>query len=169
MLRISTHRALSEFGRGAVRSPPWGAADMSRIALFALLPLAGLSVSSCADPRAEEPLDALIPVADVAPENCVAIQRVRRTHVLSDYVIDFEMAGGEIWRNELPNRCPGLGFEESFSYTTSLSQICSTDIIRVVRQGGGNMPGASCGLGQFRKMTPAPDAATNADADAAEE
>lgn len=89
-------------------------------------------------------------VAAIGPaRSCVPLQQIRNTRVRSDKVIDFEMVGGEILRNELPYSCPQLGFEKAFSYSTSLSQLCSTDIITVIIQGAGSMRGASCGLGQF--------------------
>ncbi|MEG3125819.1 hypothetical protein [Sphingomonas sp. GB1N7] len=86
------------------------------------------------------------------PESCLSIPRIRATHVHGDRVIDFETTGGKVYRNTLPNSCPGLGFREAFAYETSLSQLCSVDIITVIE----NPPvsrGASCGLGQFQPVT----------------
>ena len=71
----------------------------------------------------------------------------------SDKVIDFVMVDGQILRSRLPNACPQLGFERAFTYATSLSQLCSTDIITVIIQGGGPARGASCGLGAFTPIT----------------
>ena len=47
------------------------------------------------------------------------------------------MRGGKVYRNTLPNSCPRLGFEEAFSYSTSINQLCSTEIIYVLEQIGG--------------------------------
>jgi hypothetical protein len=85
-------------------------------------------------------------------ESCVSITRVRRTEVHDDNTIDFHMAGGRIYRNSLPNRCAGLGREESFSYETSLSRLCSTDIITVLQRGSVRFSGPSCGLGRFQEV-----------------
>lgn len=85
-------------------------------------------------------------------ESCIALNRIRQSHVRSDSVIDFEMQGGKIYRNTLPQSCPGLGFEESFSYKTSLNQLCSVDIITVLRSPP-TIQGPSCGLGQFQPVT----------------
>lgn len=85
--------------------------------------------------------------------NCVHIQRIRSTRVLDDRTIDFELINGSTLRNTLPNSCPSLGFEEAFSYSTSLAQLCSVDIITVLHQGGGQRRGASCGLGPFQPVT----------------
>ena len=60
------------------------------------------------------------------------------------------MNGNRVYRNTLPNTCPRLGFEEAFTYETSLTQLCSTDIIYVLENFGGDLRrGAGCGLGEF--------------------
>jgi hypothetical protein len=87
------------------------------------------------------------------PVDCIQIVGIRESRVLSDRVIDFHMGGNKVYRNTLPNSCPQLGFERAFSYQTSLSQLCSTDIITVLYQGGGLRRGASCGLGKFQPIT----------------
>ncbi len=83
------------------------------------------------------------------PVSCVLLQNIRETKVRDDSTIDFIMRNGKVYRNTLPNSCPQLGFERSFTYATSISQLCSVDVITVLQQGGGLRRGASCGLGQF--------------------
>lgn len=88
-----------------------------------------------------------------APENCVNRSQIRSTNVVDDRTIDFKMVGGKVYRNTLPNRCPGLGFEEAFSYRTSINQLCNVDIIRVLRNFGGRIDeGTACGLGKFQQI-----------------
>lgn len=78
---------------------------------------------------------------------CIDIIRIRRTRVIDDNTILFYLRGGEIYVNELNYRCPGLGFEQGFSYATSLTQLCcNREIIRVLRRG------TACGLGEFTKI-----------------
>lgn len=93
-------------------------------------------------------------VAVGKPVSCITLNRIRSTRVRDDRTIDFEMIGREVYRNRLPNSCPGLGFEERFAYRASTSQLCSVDTITVLRSGGGwgFMQGPTCGLGQFQKM-----------------
>lgn len=86
------------------------------------------------------------------PVNCIPLTAIRQTQVRNDRTIDFEMRDGRVMRNTLPHGCPQLGFEEKFSYSTSLSQLCSTDIITVLISPGTSR-GASCGLGQFQEVT----------------
>ena len=89
------------------------------------------------------------------PIDCIPIRQIRETRVRSDNVIDFYMLGGKVYRNTLPYSCSRLGFEEAFSYSTSLSELCGVDIITVISRSGG--PGAfagpSCGLGKFQPVT----------------
>lgn len=91
-----------------------------------------------------------VPEARVTGEarSCIPLRAIRNSNVHSDRVIDFEMNGGKVFRNELPYDCSSLGFEERFSYKTSLSQLCSTDIITVIQSPPG-ISGPSCGLGKF--------------------
>jgi hypothetical protein len=117
---------------------------MRRLALA----LAALAVTAPLSAR-----DRGVPLADPAGKavDCISLTRIRASHVRSDQVIDFEVAGGRLYRNTLPNSCPQLGFEERFGYAVSIGQLCSTDIIHVLSNNG--MRGASCGLGQFQPIT----------------
>ena len=97
-------------------------------------------------------------IASGAPQGCVELSRIREAKVVDDRTIDFVMTGGQILRNTLPYACSQLGFEKAFTYSTSISRLCSVDIITVINQGGGIRTGASCGLGQFVPYTPLPKA-----------
>ena len=90
-----------------------------------------------------------VPAATVVgePVSCIQTTRIQTTRVHDDRTIDFNMAGGTIYRNTLPNRCPSLGFEERFTYTTTTSQLCDVDVITVLYSDG--QRGAGCGLGKF--------------------
>ena len=94
-----------------------------------------------------------IPEATLAGDaiSCVTLRNISSTKVHGDSTIDFHMSGGKVYRNTLPNSCPNLGFQESFLYKTSLSQLCSVDIITVL-QSPGLSQGASCGLGKFQPV-----------------
>lgn len=124
-----------------------------------LLPLVALALMACTPARdagTATPAPAAaqwVPVGE--PVTCVQTNRIRETRVLDDSTILFVMNDGTTLRNDLPNRCPGLGFERAFSYQTSISQLCNVDIITVINQGGGPTRGASCGLGLFTLVKPA--------------
>jgi hypothetical protein len=88
------------------------------------------------------------------PKSCVMRSNIRSTKVINDRTIDFKMRNGDIYRNELPNRCSRLGFEEAFSYRTSTNRLCNVDIIRVLdTTGGGLRTHGACGLGKFQQIT----------------
>lgn len=121
--------------------------------IFAAALAAGAAVPSGA---AAKPAPAAPPQIIGEPIDCLRLQNIRQTRVIDDRTIDFIMRGGAVYRNNLPNNCPQLGFERSFSYSTSIAQLCSVDIITVVQQGGGLRRGASCGLGKFTPIAPPP-------------
>lgn len=115
-------------------------------ALFALQPLA------LAQGDAPAPKKSRVPEAEVVgePVNCINLSQIRNSQVRDNRTIDFLMAGGKVYRNELPQQCGSLGFDRAFTYSTSLTQLCNVDIITVVQNvGGGPNRGASCGLGEF--------------------
>ncbi len=85
------------------------------------------------------------------PVGCIPVVSIRETRVRDDRTIDFVMNGRKVYRNTLPSSCPSLGFERRFTYATSLSQLCSTDIIAVLYDAP-IMRGASCGLGKFQPV-----------------
>ena len=95
---------------------------------------------------------AVAPAAKVVgePASCIPINQFRETRIRDDATIDFIGYGDRVWRNTLPGSCPGLKSENRFTYETSLSQLCSTDIVYVLHDYGGSLQrGAGCGLGQF--------------------
>ncbi|OYY89453.1 MAG: hypothetical protein B7Y45_12185 [Sphingomonas sp. 28-66-16] len=98
-----------------------------------------------------------VPAATPAgkPQSCITRHRISNSIVRSDDVIDFEMIDHKVYRNTLPGGCPGLGFQQAFSYSTSIDQLCSSDIITVLYTSP-LRSGASCGLGQFQPVTLAP-------------
>lgn len=91
-----------------------------------------------------------------APVDCIQPNRIRETRVRDDSTIDFYMNDRTVYRNKLPQSCPELGFQEKFGYETSINQLCSVDIIHVLRDPPMGGPGAACGLGQFQPISGAP-------------
>ncbi|EQB02674.1 hypothetical protein L288_15985 [Sphingobium quisquiliarum P25] len=110
---------------------------------------------ACTAPAAmaKSKADNLVPSGK--PVSCVNLQSIRSTEVRDNRTIDFIMNGNKVYRNTLPNSCPGLGSERRFLYKTSLSQLCSVDIITVLYNSPNLNPGASCGLGMFQPMAKA--------------
>lgn len=113
---------------------------------------AGLAVP--ADARDKGEWRAATPSGE--PVSCLQLTNIRETRVRDDSTIDFYTRDGRVYRNTLSGSCPSLGFEQRFTYSTSLSQLCSVDIITVLYQTPGLQRGASCGLGKFQPVTGAP-------------
>ncbi len=81
-------------------------------------------------------------------ERCVQLTRIYSSRVIDDNNILFIMKGKKAYLNNLPHRCPRLGFEKSFSYNLSINQLCNVDIITVF-DSTSRIQGPSCGLGKF--------------------
>ena len=160
-----THSDIVAFAYRRTANPPVGgrsgkslSAERRRMARckHLLTPaFAALALAACSAPETGvEPS----PAPETAQgKRCISLAAIRNTRVVDDSTIDFTMRDGRILRNTLPHACLSLGFEEAFTYSTSLSQLCSTDIITVVLQGSGPKLGASCGLGPFVPHTPIKD------------
>ena len=113
------------------------------IALAVLIPLA-----ACQQQVDNAPLHRAPAIEALGPGvNCIQTSRIGETKVHDDFTIDFHMIDGTIYRNQLPNRCPSLGFEERFGYRTTTGRLCNVDVITVLYSDGQRGPG--CGLGTF--------------------
>jgi hypothetical protein len=111
--------------------------------LAAAVVLGGCTAEASREPQVQAP------AATIAgePVNCVQTRGIRSSKVHDDYTIDFEMAGGTTYRNTLPGRCAGLGFEERFAHSSTTGSLCNVDTITVLYSDGRR--GTTCGLGQF--------------------
>jgi hypothetical protein len=93
---------------------------------------------------------------DRTPQNCVITSRIDHTEAIDDQNIIFRMRGKEVYRNTLPNTCPGLKRENRISWQTSTARLCNIDVITVLESYGvGFRPGFTCRLGQFVPLSPA--------------
>jgi hypothetical protein len=89
---------------------------------------------------------------DPPPERprCVDLRRIDHTEVVGDQNILFLMKDKTIYRNRLPQACPGLTRRGPFMYRVVLSQLCDTDVITMLeRWDFGFTPTESCLLGKF--------------------
>lgn len=125
---------------------------MNRTTTMLSLSLTPLALAACmqGDAREAPPVE---PAAEVTGEarDCLPLTQFSSTRIRDDWTIDFiGGAGNKVWRVTLPNRCTGLKSADSFTYETSLSQLCRTDIIYpLVRYGSDLRRGAGCGMGDF--------------------
>lgn len=91
---------------------------------------------------------------DRTPADCVVVSNIDKTEVIDDYTILFFMRGNQIYRNQLPRRCPTLAREDRFSYRTTSNRLCDIDTVTVLEQRGLRLEaGFTCGLGPFHPIT----------------
>lgn len=122
---------------------------MKALLLATITMLGGLALAGPGTAR-----DTRIPVATPvgAPQSCITRHRISQSLVRSDSVIDFVMIDRKVYRVTLPQPCPDLGFQERFSYTVSIDQLCASDIITVLYLDPMG-PGARCALAPFQQVT----------------
>jgi hypothetical protein len=111
-----------------------------------------LALAACAQGETRE-TPAPSPAAEAIgePRDCLPLTQFSNTRIRDDRTIDFiGGAGNRVWRVTLPNRCSGLKSADTFTYETSLSQLCRQDIIYPLQQYGGSFQrGPGCGLAPF--------------------
>jgi hypothetical protein len=105
-----------------------------------------LVLDACAPARERSPAPTVIvpPAEDGGAARCLPLANILRTEIVDDRTILFHLRDRTVWRNRLPNRCPGLRFQGGFAYETSIDQLCDLDLIRVLPPTGG-----VCTLGVF--------------------
>ncbi len=121
--------------------------------IFAL-PAAAL-LASCNTASAPEPMaladDSSIELVG-APKRCITLSSSDNTDIIDDYTIDFR-DGRRLYRNRLPNACPGLKSEDRILIENRTGQLCSNDVIYTLYSFGNQLSrGAACGLGEFQEI-----------------
>jgi hypothetical protein len=93
---------------------------------------------------------------DRTPHDCISITRISRTEVIDEQTVLFHMSGREIYRNVLPEECPGLNRRDPFMYEprSIAPELCENDQIELLQRFGGSYQrGRACRLGKFHPMT----------------
>jgi hypothetical protein len=107
--------------------------------------LCGLALFAAA--RADDPPQ--------ANPRCLRLATIDHTESVSDRDILFYLKNRTIYRNALPQACPGLKSGRPFTYRVVTEQLCDTDTITLLEdQPGGLFPTETCGLGKFELTDP---------------
>jgi hypothetical protein len=123
---------------------------MNRRSLLAAQALLLLTAVAGADENDEEIVGESF---DRTPIDCVSVNRIRRTEVIDDQTVLFEMNGDVYLSNILERECPGLDREKRFMHET-YGRLCDIDTITVLEQWGSSFrSGFTCGLGKFHPIT----------------
>ena len=118
-----------------------------------------LAIAGCAtegDQDREPPEELADYIATGETQQCLNLSSIKQTKPLDDWNILFEVRGGDTYLSRLPTRCSGLGFNRAFTYATSLTKLCNTDIITVIDSTNPSFRRGSCGLGMFEKLEEKP-------------
>ena len=84
--------------------------------------------------------------------NCLNLRSISQIDPLDDKNFLVRVGVNDYYLNKVKSRCRGAGRAfNRLQYTTSLSQLCSNEIIRVVDNSSGFTVG-SCGLGKFHRL-----------------
>jgi len=86
-------------------------------------------------------------------ENCIRPRNIKRTKILDDNHIIFEMRNKKFFLNTLERKCPRLGFERAIAYNVRGGRLCNVDIVSVLDPVG---TGATCFLGKFETLEKLP-------------
>ena len=78
--------------------------------------------------------------------HCLHIKNIKRIEIVDNQTILFHTYQKEIWKNTLPEPCPGLKFQGGIQYGTSIDKLCDLDTITVLNIG------PFCQLGEFEKV-----------------
>lgn len=71
--------------------------------------------------------------------NCIRVSDIRRSRVLDDESVLFDLAGGRRVLMRLKYSCPQLAFHGYFSYEATLGQLCA-ELDQIVTRAGNHCP-----------------------------
>ncbi|MES2097245.1 MAG: DUF6491 family protein [Pseudomonadota bacterium] len=112
----------------------------------AVLALAGAATP--ASPRDDDLARELAGRTAGKTQDCVDTSRVGGPQIIDDRTILYRESGRRVWRNDLPDSCPGLRPNDTMVIELYGSQYCRNDHFRSY-SAGDSIPGAMCRLGTF--------------------
>lgn len=116
--------------------------------LIATAMLALVGAAAPASSRDDDLASALAGRTAGKPQDCVNTSRVDGPQIIDDHTIIYRESGRRIWRNDLPDFCPGLRPNDTIVIEVYGGQYCRDDHFRSYTAGG-SIPGAICRLGSF--------------------
>lgn len=83
--------------------------------------------------------------------SCIKPTEITKQAIVSDQEIQFTLRNGEVWSNKLAHTCPGLKFDQGFTWEVSGNLVCSNQQTIRVKDSG-----TPCQLGEFSKLPEPP-------------
>ncbi|MFC4723991.1 DUF6491 family protein [Glycocaulis abyssi] len=88
--------------------------------------------------------------------SCISLSQLRSIQPLDDHHFLVEMRNRDMYLNVVRGRCSGAARTSTYlQYSTSGTQFCRGEVIRIVDSGPASMLVGSCGLGEFERLSPA--------------
>lgn len=112
----------------------------------AALLISALSTMVASDSKALD--KALAGRAAGKPETCLSTNRIENPQVIDDRTVLYR-DGSRIWRNDLPDACPGLHDDVIVVNEVFGGQVCRGDLFYTLDRSGLGIPGPRCRLGAF--------------------
>ena len=113
-----------------------------------LLLAAGLAATAPAATRDRDPLSEFAGRVAGAPVRCLNADRAGNLQGLDERTLIYRESGRRIWRNDLPDACPGLDDDSLLVIELFGGGPCKGDRFHAVERGS-SIPGPSCRLGSF--------------------
>lgn len=113
-----------------------------------LLLAIGLAAAAPAATRRHDPLDVFTGRVAGKAERCLPFDRAGNLEVLDDRTLVYRESNRRIWRNDLPDACPGLNDDSILVIQLYGSGPCKGDLFHTVQRGS-SIPGPVCPLGSF--------------------
>lgn len=104
-----------------------------------------LSAMGAAAPAADDPFAGRV-LAKTS--DCIGRTDGGTMRIIDDRTITYSAVDRRLWRNDLPERCPGLDRDPLLVFEQFGGQLCANDRFRLVDRGA-NIPGRYCRLGEF--------------------
>jgi hypothetical protein len=83
-----------------------------------------------------------------APQACVENAMLGNAQIIDNRTLLYRESGRRVWRNDLPDACPGLRDDSHLIVEVYGSQLCQNDRFRAV-DFGSHIPGPYCRFGKF--------------------
>ena len=122
------------------------AKQLGAAAAICLIAVGGVSCATA-------PIDS---VSEAAPEAefCLSLIRIDDSKILDSRHMLFTTTDKRMYLNTLPKKCGNMGPGDTYTFRTSINQLCQGDVITMLHPGGRDfIPGASCVLSMFEPMT----------------
>jgi hypothetical protein len=113
-----------------------------------LLLAAGLAAAAPASTHDRDPLAEFAGRVAGAPVQCLNADRAGSLQVLDERTLVYRESARRIWRNDLPDVCPGLDDDAILVIELFGGRPCKGDLFYAVERGS-SIRGPSCRLGSF--------------------